>query len=97
MGVRSLSARRGLLAASTAALLAAPRVAAACSVCMSGREGESQLAFILTTIFMSVLPLGMIGGVILYVWHRVRERERRAEQPDAVAASHGWARPVRSA
>jgi hypothetical protein len=57
--------------------LAHPGIAAACSVCMSGREDENQLAFILTTVFLTFLPLGLIGGVILWVRNRVREAEER--------------------
>ena len=45
-------------------LLAVPRVSEACAVCMGGREDESRLAFILTTAFLTFLPLLMIGGAV---------------------------------
>ena len=65
------------LAAAALALLlvAAPRLAEACAVCMSGREDENQLAFILTTIFLSVLPPACIGGAIYWLVRRARQAE----------------------
>jgi hypothetical protein len=66
-----------------AALLAAPRVALACSVCSAGREDEAQRAFLWTTIFLSVLPLGMFAGFGVFLWLRVRARRR--EQVAATA------------
>jgi hypothetical protein len=64
--------RAALLAA---ALLLAPRVSQACAVCMSGREEASQWAFIGTTIVLSLLPLGLIGGVVFWIRRRVRQME----------------------
>jgi len=51
-----------------------PVVAAACSVCFSGAE-ESRAAFIGTTVFLSVLPLAMIGGLVWWIWRRLRALE----------------------
>lgn len=59
-----------------ALLLAAPRAAEACSVCTTGREDENQLAFILTTIFMSITPLLVVGGVVFFIVRRIRAAER---------------------
>jgi hypothetical protein len=68
-----------------------PGIAAACSVCMSGREDENKLAFILTTAFMTVLPLCLIGGVVLFLRRRVREIARlesnRATRPAPIAGA----------
>jgi hypothetical protein len=49
-----------------------PDSAAACSVCYAGAE-ESRKAFLLTTAFLSVLPLAMFGS--LFWWFRRRFRE----------------------
>ena len=65
MGAIRRKARRAALV--TMLWLAHPGTATACSVCMSGREDENQLAFILTTVFLTVLPLGLIGSVILHL------------------------------
>lgn len=90
---------RLLRAAPLAALVVActPAVAAACSVCMSGREDENQLAFRLTTALLTFLPLGLIGGIVLYLRSRVRELARReADRPER-ALRPGSQRPARGA
>jgi hypothetical protein len=52
-------------------------VAGACPSCASPLE-ENRQAFVDTTIFLTVVPLMMIGGLIWYLRRKVRERE---EQP----------------
>lgn len=69
--------RRATSAVVVAISLGIPGLAEACSVCMSGREDENRLAFIVTTIFMSVLPLAMIGGLGWYL----RRRSRAIAEP----------------
>ena len=61
-------------------LLLVPRVGEACAVCMSGREEASQWAFIGTTIVLSLLPLGLVGGVILWIRRRLRQLEAEEAQ-----------------
>ena len=56
-------------------LLLAPRVGEACAVCMSGREEASQWAFIGTTVVLSLLPLGLVGGVVFWIRRRLRQLE----------------------
>lgn len=65
-------------------LIALPRVAAACPVCNANGEEESQAAFIVTTIFLSGLPVLMVGAGVWWVWRRIRAAEL-APRP---AASH---------
>ena len=67
---------RPLLPASAAVALylAAPGVAEACAVCFSATE-SNRGAFIGTTVFLTLLPLLMIGSVALYVRRRLREIE----------------------
>jgi hypothetical protein len=50
-----------------------PHAALACSVCYSANDGN-RLAFLLTTIFLSFLPLGIIGGVVYWLWRHVAAR-----------------------
>jgi len=57
----------------------APSLARACAVCMGGQEEESQLAFILMTVFMSALPLVMIGSIAWFIRRAYREREARSQ------------------
>ena len=51
----------------------------ACPVCFDPRD-ENRVAFLATTIFMSLFPLGMVGGVGL--WLRKRARELRGLPPE---------------
>ncbi|MCC6876359.1 MAG: hypothetical protein IT378_18785 [Sandaracinaceae bacterium] len=51
-------------------------VALACPVCFSATE-ENRNAFLLTTIILSLLPLSMIAGVILWIRSAARERSEQ--------------------
>lgn len=76
---------RGWIPVVVLALLAAlPETAYACPVCFDPRE-ENRLAFLATTIFMSLVPLGMVGGMGL--WLRKRARELRGMPFDDPPAS----------
>jgi hypothetical protein len=67
-------------------LLVAPRAAEACAVCTGGRDDETRSAFLLTTLFMSVAPLALVGGFVW--WLRRRFHKLAAEQrPVAPAAA----------
>lgn len=44
-----------------------PNAAEACPVCFQAKEG-SRVAFIVTTVFMSVLPWMLVGGFVM--WYR---------------------------
>lgn len=56
-------------------LLALPDPAHACAVCFDPRE-ENRIAFLATTVFMSLVPLGMVGGVSLWLRKRARALKR---------------------
>ena len=60
-----------------ALVLALPGWAAACAVCAPGDE-ESRSAFIWTTVMLSVLPPGMVGGLVWWLWRQHRERAQSA-------------------
>ncbi len=68
-----------LVATALVALLALvwPSAGAACPVCLGGEE-RSRDAFIWTTVLLSVLPLGMIGGLVGWIWRRTRAQQRGA-------------------
>lgn len=68
--------RLGLLLA-LGLTVAAPSVAHACPVCFDPRD-ENRIAFLITTAFLSVLPLAMVGGLALWL----RGRWRQAEEPE---------------
>jgi len=54
--------------------------ATACPSCASPLE-ENRQAFVDTTIFLSALPLMMIGGMIWWIRRRVRAMEDTPEIP----------------
>ena len=77
MSVRNDTSSRYLAPLTLGLLVAAPRLAVACSVCSAGRDEENRIAFIITTAFMSLLPLLLIGGLVLWLWGRFRALEEQ--------------------
>ncbi len=67
------SAPLAALAAAFALVAAHPAVARACPVCFDPRA-ENQEAFLSMTIFMSLLPLAMFGGLVLWIRRRAAAR-----------------------
>jgi len=57
----------------------APDAASACSVCYVGAE-ESRKAFLLTTVLLSLLPIGMIGTLAWWVWRHARESDASSDR-----------------
>ncbi len=81
--IRKLKASMRMLFASCTVwiLASAPRAAIACAVCSSGREDENNTAFLISTIFLSVLPLAALGTLVFVLWRRIQKLE--AETLDA--------------
>ena len=53
----------------------APAVANACSVCFSGGD-ENRFAFLVTTIFLTAMPLILIGSVAFWLRQRIRKLQQ---------------------
>jgi len=66
------------------AFVALPDVAHACAVCFDATD-ENRQAFIVTTAFLTLLPLGMVTGAGLWLRRRIRERD--AEHSTSEASS----------
>ena len=66
------------LALAAAALAAEP--ALACAVCFSGRD-ESRVAYLLTTLFMTAIPIAALAVGIYWVI-------RKADAPDSPTKKH---------
>lgn len=84
--------RARLLAPLAAAVIvvAFPRLVEACAVCTSGREDENNTAFLISTIFLSLLPLAGLGTLVFVIWRRLRALEgqgRNGETAPIAAAS----------
>ena len=74
------------------AVLLAPELAQACSVCFSGQD-QSRTAFVVTTAFLSILPLALIAGMALWIRSRARALEaRRGEPAHGLPTSEPWKR-----
>jgi hypothetical protein len=58
-----------------------PRAAAACSVCTAGRDDETNQAFLMSTIFLSLLPLAALGTLVFVLWRRIRALELGDGEP----------------
>ena len=70
-----------LVASLTLLAASVPANAYACSVCFDATD-QSRGAFLATTIFLSLLPLGLIGGVAYYVLRVMRAGEvAAADEP----------------
>jgi hypothetical protein len=70
--------RRALTAVPAVLLALAPEAARACAVCGAGAdEDQSRVAYLLTTLALSALPLALFGGFLLWL----RARTRRGDGP----------------
>ena len=67
-----------MLALALGALFLLPDAAHACAVCFDSSD-ENRRAFLVTTAFLSLLPLGMVGGAGLWLRKRAREVAERGE------------------
>lgn len=65
--------RRALAALTVLAVLVLPDVTHACPVCFDPNDAQRNI-FLASTIFLSALPLSMIGGIVF--WLRERSRDR---------------------
>ena len=74
--------------APAAIFILAPRTVHACAVCFGGQEGDTRTAFIVTTAFLTFLPLLIIGGVVWWL----RRRFRQLELDEQAATAYGHAR-----
>lgn len=67
-----MTSRRWIPVVALLLLVALPDVAHACAVCFDPSD-ENRVAFLATTVFMSLFPLGMVGGLGLWLRKRMRE------------------------
>jgi hypothetical protein len=62
--------------AAVTAVLASPALAWACPVCFSVKNEATRIAFLGTTVFLTALPLFLMGGVGVWLAKRVEAAER---------------------
>lgn len=67
----------GIAAAAVVLVAILPDVALACPVCFDSSD-ENRQAFLATTAFLSLLPLGMVAGAGLYIRKRSKDLDEDA-------------------
>lgn len=66
----------------TGLLISLPRLTHACAVCFDARD-ENRLAFLATTVFLSLFPLALVAGTLLFLRRRSRQLSEPAPQTEA--------------
>jgi len=77
--------RRLVVALALVAVALTPDLAHACAVCFSA-NAKNREAFLATTAFLSLLPLGMAGGLWMWIRRRAAALQRQADAAAVPAA-----------
>lgn len=78
---------RSLLPAFLLIVLAlAPEAGSACALCLASESEATKYAFVWTTVLLSVLPPGMVGLCVGWIYLRARQQSERASQAAASAS-----------
>ena len=62
--------RKTWLALSVVPLVAVALPAAACPNCIAAQDSNVQWAFLIASVFMTALPLVLIGSGVFWLWRR---------------------------
>ncbi len=73
--------RLGIVGLTLLFVAALPDAVLACPVCFDAAD-ENRQAFLVTTAFLTLLPLGMVAGTGLWLRRRVRQVELQQEEPE---------------
>ena len=84
----------GLPGVALAFTLACPALALACPVCFNAKDDAARVAFLGTTVFLTALPVLMIGGVILWLSRRMAAAEQASFEPPAELEPEAGTDPV---
>jgi hypothetical protein len=63
-----------------ALVLSAPGIALACPVCFATKNEANRAAFFNSTMFLSLIPLAMMGAVIYGVYRKVKAHEAQERE-----------------
>ena len=69
------------LAAAAVLLVLLPESVSACPVCFDSSD-ENRMAFLATTAFLSLVPLGLVAGTGLYIRKRSKDLGEDPFDPD---------------
>jgi len=87
--------RRGWMLVGVAFVLAAPSVSSACAVCSAGKDEENAAAFLLSTVFMSLTPLIVIGTLVYVLYRRIQKLEAESATSESSEARLPKTAPTR--
>jgi hypothetical protein len=73
---------RASLLSAVGLVLCTPALALACPVCFNAKNEAARIAFLATTVFLTALPLFLIGGTITWLARRAAQAEQSVEPPD---------------
>jgi hypothetical protein len=76
-----VSGLRGQLVTAAGLVLASPTLALACPVCFNAKDDAARVAFLATTVFLTALPLLMIGGVVMWLTRRAAAADQAYVEP----------------
>jgi hypothetical protein len=64
------------------AFVALPELASACAVCGAGvDEDQSRVAYLVTTAVLSLLPLSLFGGIVLWLRRQHQRQNGNRSHP----------------
>lgn len=66
---------------------AIPSLVHACPVCFSAQNENNRVAFVVSTMFLTLLPLGMLTAGLWWAWRRLRQQDEPASMGDSEAAA----------
>lgn len=87
--------RLAALACAVGFLALSPDLAYACPVCFD-RDDEARIAFLATTGLLTLLPLGMVGGFVMWIRKRARaiQRDSTSFRPAKKVGSSSGTGPI---
>ncbi len=83
--------KRATSAALVAVVMSLPSVVYACPVCFSAQNEDNRVAFIVSTMFLTLLPLGMLTAGLWWAWRKLRQQD----EPVVIDASDPASAPAR--
>lgn len=69
-------------------ICALPSLARACPVCFASQNDENRIAYVVSSVGLTLLPFAVLGGILFWVWRRAKAADVPAPvAPESVPAS----------
>ncbi|HMI90440.1 MAG TPA: hypothetical protein VK509_03710 [Polyangiales bacterium] len=85
---------RASLLSAAGLVLGTPALALACPVCFNAKNEAARIAFLATTVFLTALPLFLIGGTITWLARRAAQVDQSVEAPTPAADAAAETAPL---